>query len=344
MRVGVIGLGAAGARAARQLISSPEVSEVALYDPDPRRLMGSVESLGDGVIVAAGVQEAVEGAGAVVLAHPGSHTGLAKAALDGGANVVSLGALESVVRPLLDLQDHAQARGRSLVVGAGFAPGLSTLLARHFSTEFDQLEEVHVASVGSGGNACRKDRRIAVSAGGRDWIDGAWVARSGSKSVQRWFPDPIGARECVAAGGGDALLCIDAFPDLGRATFRVAKRESWSLGLQRLLGGVELPLWAGGSMEDDLGGVAVELRGSANFGKHVVLLGAVDRPALAAGTVGALCAIWASQGRLARLGAGGLGSMVSETGSFLQRLATLGVKGAVFEPASPRQGFPDAQP
>ncbi len=46
MRALVIGAGAVGARAVRQLVESPEVDEVAIVDTDPARQAAIVRQLG----------------------------------------------------------------------------------------------------------------------------------------------------------------------------------------------------------------------------------------------------------------------------------------------------------
>ena len=65
----------------------------------------------------------------------------------------------------------------------------------------------------------------------------------------------------------------------------------------------------------------------------VEVLGAMDRPAVAAGAVAALASIAAGRGALRRPGAGGLAEMV-EPIPFLTDLARRGVKAAVFEGAA----------
>ena len=47
MRALVIGAGAVGARAVRQLVESPDVDEVAIVDTDPARQAAIVASSGD---------------------------------------------------------------------------------------------------------------------------------------------------------------------------------------------------------------------------------------------------------------------------------------------------------
>jgi hypothetical protein len=90
--------------------------------------------------------------------------------------------------------------------------------------------------------------------------------------------------------------------------------------------------------EGDIGGVWVEVRGRRGTAHEVQVLGAVDRPALAAGAVAAVAALWAVSGRLAGGGAGGLAQLLVDAGPFLGELARRGVKAAVFEGAGARNG------
>ena len=80
-----------------------------------------------------------------------------------------------------------------------------------------------------------------------------------------------------------------------------------------------------------IGGVRVEVRGARGAASDVKVLGAVDRPGVAAGSVAAVAAAWAADGRLSRAGAGGLGELVAHPAAFLHDLAKRGVRGAVFE-------------
>ena len=85
--------------------------------------------------------------------------------------------------------------------------------------------------------------------------------------------------------------------------------------------------------EGGLGALRVEVRGRRGTAHDEYVLGAVDRPAVAAGTVAALAAAWIGEGRLVRTGAGGLAELVEPT-PFLAVLAERGVKAAVFEGSS----------
>jgi hypothetical protein len=213
------------------------------------------------------------------------------------------------------------------VVGAAFAPGLTDLLAAHAAASFDAVDEVHVAKAGTGGPACaRAHHRALRGREVRDWRDGAWmVRRAGSGRELCWFPDPVGAADCYRAAVPDALLLVPAFPGVQRVTGRVGANRrdrltSW------------LPMLRRPHPEGATGAARVEVRGRRGTGRDTVVLGALDRPAVAAGAVAALAAVWTVEGRLRRHGAAGMAELV-EPLPFLLELARRGVRAAVFEGA-----------
>jgi hypothetical protein len=83
--------------------------------------------------------------------------------------------------------------------------------------------------------------------------------------------------------------------------------------------------------EGVLGAIRVEVRGRRGPVRDAVVFGAIDRPAMAAGTVAAVAAVWAADGRLARPGSAGLAELVDEPVSFLHELGRRGVRAAIFE-------------
>jgi hypothetical protein len=85
--------------------------------------------------------------------------------------------------------------------------------------------------------------------------------------------------------------------------------------------------------EGGLGALRVEVRGRRGAALDEYVLGAIDRPGVAAGTVAAMAAAAVIEGRLTRPGAGGLAELVEPT-PFLAVLAERGVKAAVFEGTS----------
>src|SRR5262245_17362288 len=178
MRVAVIGLGAGGARAARQLASTDSVEEVVLRDLRPARVDEVASSLGDKATGERGPYDAPPDTDVVVLAAPaGLHVDLAGPLVARGIPVVSMSDSVEDVRGLLAFGPEAGARGSSVVIGAGFAPGLTCVLAAQAAAGFESVDEIHVARIGTAGPACARQHHRALGGSAIDWRDGGWVRR-----------------------------------------------------------------------------------------------------------------------------------------------------------------------
>ncbi len=331
MRIGVLGAGAVGTRLARQLVSSPDVTSVVLRDEQADRVAAVAESLGSPAVVDRGGYDDPLDVDAVVLAGPaGTHVRSAQTFLARRVPVVSVSDSVADIRGLLDLDLEARERGVPIVVGAGFAPGLSCVLARHGAARFDQVDEIHVARSGTGGPACARPHHLALAGSAIDWRDGGWVERPGGSGRELcWFPDPIGGQDCYRAALADALLLVPAFAGVQRVTARMAATRRDRLTAR-------LPMLWPTHPEGGPGALRVEVRGRRGSRRDIVVLGAMDRPAVAAGAVAAVAARLAASGELARSGAAGLAEQVDPV-AFLAELAPRGVRAAVFhgEPAAP---------
>lgn len=326
MRAVVVGAGAVGVRAARQLLFLGDVESLVVVEPKRDRLDKVVQSLGRPATAGADLGAAAKEADVVILAGPRGHLAAAEAALDHGASVVSVSDDVDDVRDLLALDAEAVERGLHVVVGAGFSPGLSCLLAALAARSFEHVEEVHVAKVGAGGPACARQHHVALQGPAVEAGAGTWLRhRGGSGRALIWFPDPVGGVDCYRAALPEPLLLAPAFPAAQRVTARVGANRR-----DRLT--AHLPMLRRPHPEGSLGAVRVEVRGRQGQATSDRVLGAVDRPGVAAGAVLALAARWAVDGRLARTGAAGLGSL-ADPGPFLAALAERGVKAAIFEGA-----------
>jgi saccharopine dehydrogenase-like NADP-dependent oxidoreductase len=328
VRALVCGLGAVGARAARYLISSDDVDTLAVTDTDRKRRAAVAGSLGSRARVIESFDDLDSShTDVVVLATPAARqVAMASSALSAGCHVVATADSLSSVRSLLDLDAEARERGLSVIVGAGFSPGLSCILAHHASTQFDQVDEIHVARQGTGGPACARQHHSALLSRGIDWRDRAWERRPpGSGRELSFFPDPIGGADCYRAALPDALLLVPAFSGVGRVTARLAatRRDRWTAGL---------PMLRRPHPEGRIGGLRVEVRGRRGVLHDTVVLGAIDRPAVAAATVAGLTARWVGAGRV-QPGARGLAGAVDSL-RFLHELSDAGVRAAVFEGAA----------
>ena len=325
MRLVLAGAGAVGARAARQLHGLEGLRELVVADVDTERARTVVASLGRPARAATWSDDLVAGAAAVVLALPaGDHAARAEAALAAGAHVISVTDDVAETERLLALDADARARGLHVVVGAGFSPGLTCLLARHAAAEFSSVDEIHVAKTGTGGPACARQHHAALAGEALDWRDGDWSRRpAGSGRELCWFPDPVGGLDCYRAALPDALLLQPAFPGIARVTARVSASRRDRVTAR-------LPMLRRPHAEGAIGAVRVEVRGRRGVATDARVLGAIDRPGVAAGAVAAVATAWAVAGRLARPGAAGLAELVPEPVAFLHDLAGRGVRAAVF--------------
>lgn len=325
MQIAVMGLGAVGARAARQLASTTGVDAVVLNDPRGARVEEVAASLGPPAVVGTTPQGEPPDADVVVLAGPaGEHVAAARRLVERKVPVVSVSDSVTDVRGLLDLAPEAEVRGVTVAVGAGFAPGLTCVLARHAATEFDHVDEIHVARIGTGGPACAAQHHRALGGTAIDWRDRGWARRAGGSGRELcWFPDPLGAADCYRAELPDALLLVGAFPGVDRVTARMAANRRDRLTAR-------LPMMRRPHPEGGPGAVRMELRGRQGGIRAARVLGAMDRPAVAAGAVAAVTAVAAARGELLETGAAGLARLVSPV-PFLIELARRGVKVATFE-------------
>ncbi len=323
VKLAVVGTGAVGSRAARQIASTDGVTCVQVVDPDADRLAAVAASLGD-IAERLAPDAAPVGADAVVLASPsGTHVHVAAELLAAGVPIVSVSDSVTDVRALLDLDAEARERGVSIAVGAGFSPGLTCVLARHAAAGFDAVDEIHVARVGTGGPACAREHHRALGGTALDWRDGGWVERPGGSGRELcWFPDPIGGADCYRAALPDALLLVQPFAGVSRITARMAANRRDRLTAR-------IPMLRPPHPEGGPGAVRVEVRGRRGESRDSYILGAMDRPAVAAGAVAAVTAVAAAERRLRRAGAAGLAELV-EPVPFLAELARRGVKAAVF--------------
>ena len=207
MRAVVVGIGAVGARAARQLLSSTDVDDLVVVDIDGARAAAAAASFGDVARVSDDSSIAFEQSDVVILSAPAGHRAIAERAIERGADVVSTSDDCAEVKALLGLDAEARRRGRHIVVGAGFSPGLTCVLATHAAAGLERVDEIHVARAGTGGPACARQRHRALAGRAVDWRDGVWLERPGGSGRELcWFPDPVRALDCYRAATPEAML------------------------------------------------------------------------------------------------------------------------------------------
>ena len=319
----VFGAGATGARIVRMLMASSRVSSVEVRDADPARVQQVSGSFDDSVVLGQGSAVPDSTDLVVVATAAGTQAAVALSAVRAGAAVVTTTSEITETRDLLALDQQARRHGVSLIVGAGFMPGLTCLLARVGAAEFDSVDEVHVAKVGTGGPACARQHHRALSSLAIDWRDGRWTRRPGGSGRELcWFPDPVAGRDCYRGALPDALLLVPAFPGVNRVTARMAATRR-----DRLT--APLPMMRRPHPEGGVGAVRVELRGWRDGSRHVVVLGAQARPAEGAAVVAASTALHLINNET-EPGAVGLAS-IADPQSLLRQVAARRLRPCRFE-------------
>lgn len=335
MRVAVVGGGAVGSEAVRRLVTCHDVEAVTLVVRDRRKARAARKALGSPArleVRAAGpasLGRVLHGSDVTVLAVGGPVRVAAAAALGESSHVVAACDDPSAIRSLFTLDVEARERGLAVVAGACLAPGLSCVLAAQAAAGLDEVEEVHVASVGTGGPACARRHHAALSSVALDWHDGAWRRLPGGSGRELvWFPEPVGGADCYRAALADPLLLVPAFPGVRRVTARLeaTRRDRMTAWM---------PMLRPPHPEGTVGAVRAEVRGWRDGLPAESILGAVVRPALGAGLVAAEIARRAAGGRLRRAGTGGAAQMVTDPGALLADLRSAGVRTALFEGSSP---------
>lgn len=324
----LVGAGATGARAARQLVDTPGVTSVVIADRDAEQATELARALGSTATTAALDQPFPRGIDAVATAVP-ARTGavVAERAIDAGVPVAAIADDRDGIAALVGLDDRARAAGVTVAVGCGLVPGLGDVLARHAADGLEEVDEVQVAHVGAAGPACVAAVRRARREPALELVDGAWHVPERHAPLLVWFPDPVGARECQVVAPGVELLRA-AIPEIERACVRIGeppvRRPAVALLRRRPL-------------DDGWGAARVEVWGWRDGKRETVVYGVIERPAVAAGTVLAVTAACLA-GALPQIslrasdptGAQPLGALVDPP-SFLGELARRGVKAAVFE-------------
>ena len=318
-------MGAVGRRAAQALVDDPVFDAVTVVHRDPERVRETWGEWPSDVEFHRGGADHLPEADVVIVAVPSGQRRYVAAAIDRGSHAVCASDEPSEVRALLGFDGPAHQHGLHVALGTTMAPGLSCVLAVFLALSFDHVNEVHVASLGTGGPACARRHHAALTGVGLDWEEGTWRRRpSGSGRELVWFPDPVGGADCYRAGLPDPLLLVPAFPGCRRVTARLeaTRRDrvtSW------------LPMLRPPHPEGRVGAVRVEVRGWVDGRAETRILGAIIPPGAAAGIVSAITARWAVTGRLARPGAAGLAELVGAPRAFMRDLANEGVTVSAFE-------------
>ncbi len=258
MRIAVIGAGAMGRWAVKELGVSPRVDEVVVGDinPEQARAVATVQG-GDKarpVTVDASdqgsVQAVIAGCDAVVNAtqHFWNIT-VMHAAAGAGVHYTDMGGLFYVTKRQLELDDEFRKAGVTAVIAMGGAPGVTNILARYGAERLDTVEEAHAYC----GNVDHTDwsgykgwvvpysletlcDEFSVPA--PQFVDGEWdesvIGGEGVAAVD--FGEPAGTLEAHHTIHSEPATFWHAWKDKGlkSATFRLSLPEEFTAQMRFL--------------------------------------------------------------------------------------------------------------
>lgn len=256
LRLAVVGNGVVGQRVTRRLAATGDAARIVhvdTRDSDPVR------------------SYRFEGVDVAVLAHPGPHHATVCALLDRGIHVVSVGDRVHDVDLMRFEGGRAADNGCTLVLGAGMSPGLTGLIARHLASDFETVDEVHIAVHGTAGPGCARQHHRVLSGASIAYFDGRFeTARAGSGRELNWFPEPVGPYDCYRAELPSPVLLHEVFPEAVRITARMSanRRDRFTS---------RLPMLARPHREGGVGAVRVEVRGADPTGaRHTMVAGIAE--------------------------------------------------------------------
>lgn len=324
MRVGVSGCGSVGTRLARLLAEEQSVSSVLVSDPRAGAARRASLAAGrKGCVADELFSSRID---VLVLCGPSdTHAEQARKALENCTPVVSTARSSLDVCELLSLDRISKLVGVPVVVGAGWTPGLSCLLAGVAARCMERVSEIRVVRAGSTGVSCARETLSELTGVARVWRGGAWSSRvAGWGRELVWLPDPIGAVDTRSADAGDVYLLAETFPDARRIEVRVAA------GLPRALA-ARLGIGPRRQRGDGVVAFRIDVRGWAGGRPVHRVFGGLDRGCMATASVAARVAAAVCRGE-AVPGAYGLSSW-AEPRSLLRELSDAGVRCAVYDPA-----------
>lgn len=327
MRLAVVGVGTTGSHVVRQLASA-DVELLEVLDRDQERAELVARAVPYLPVVARRSRTELQARTVVVATPSGTHAELAGALVRAGRNVVSLSDDVADVEGLLALDAAAREAGVSVTVGAGFNPGLTCILARHAADQLESVDEIRVASAGTGGPACARRHHRALNSDAVEWFGGEVQRRRGGTGRElTWFPEPIGALDCYRASVATPSLLHRRYPDVERITARYAatrrdRLTSW------------LPMLRPPHIDGGPGAVRVEVRGMQQGRVTALIYAVMDHPSVAAAMVAAVLTCRAERGELPA-GCHGLAEVVDPLRA-LDELAQRGLRAAAFDGAVPR--------
>lgn len=248
MRIAVIGAGAMGQWAVKELGMTPQVESIVVGDIDPARAASVAEEKGGGKAEGrlvdasdethASLGEALAGCDAMINATQHFwNLNVMQAAAALGVHYTDMGGLFHVTRRQLALDDLFRQKGVTAVVAMGGAPGVTNILAKYGAERLDTVEEAQALC----GNVDRTDWSAydgwvppysletlcdEFSVAAPQYIDGGWdeSINGGDRPELIDFGQPAGLLEAHHTIHSEPVTFLHTWKDRGlrSATFKLS--------------------------------------------------------------------------------------------------------------------------
>ncbi|MDW7685020.1 MAG: saccharopine dehydrogenase NADP-binding domain-containing protein [Bacillota bacterium] len=274
---------------------------------------------------------------------------IVKAALDAGADYVSICDDHDAAEKVLQLDQAARKKGRKVLTGLGWTPGLSNLLARKGYDELDNVESIRIYWAGSAGDSQGLAvilHTIHIFTGMVTSYRGGRVVqvKAGSEKEVVQFPAPLGMVNTFHLGHPEPVTLPRYLDTLQDVTLKGGLAENYLNNLakavvilrltgsdrkKQLLANIlkkAMPLFPV-DKEKSLSGIRVDITGIREGKKVIVSYAAVDHMSRLTGIPLSIGATMMAMGKVRRFGVfGPEADGAVQPDDFLEELAHRQVK------------------
>lgn len=242
-----------------------------------------------------------------------------RGAMDAGLNYVDICDDHDPTERMMQMDEEVKKAGILALIGCGWTPGLSNILARYGAEKLGVSDEIRISWVGgaadSTGFAVVKHVFHALTGKVPQYIDGELVRVDAGSGMERvLFPEPIGDVGVLYCGHPEPLTIPKYIEGVRTCTLKGALIPEWQNSLAKvfvklgLTGGRRRKHWlakAIHAIEDvfragglPISGIRVDIRGERRGKEKRLILGAADRMYRLTGITAALTTAMVGRGQI----------------------------------------------